>query len=180
MSPKSCLALKATSVTAGASSVISALPLRLYISPYFSGKGCSRLYKAWKGNLQRVLTVQLLTLFVCKNIFLYRYFSKKDTSASSFFKFHFIVHYPWPLKPNLYLCVCYCKIFYLLKLAKTFQCGACFSPTVSLLLSLQWCTLKALWVKLPCPHVTLLVVPSVRFMQSKLKVHLRWLFRSNF
>lgn len=48
-----------------------------------------------------------------------------------------------------------------------------------LILLSQWCTLKALWVKLLCPHVTLHVVLSVQCMQSKLKVRLRWLFCFN-
>lgn len=37
----------------------------------------------------------------------------------------------------------------------------------------QWCTLKALWVKLLCPHATPLAEPSVRFIRSILGVHLR-------
>lgn len=45
-----------------------------------------------------------------------------------------------------------------------------------LFLFFQWYTSKALWVKLLCPHVTLLAVPSVLFMPSKLRVQSRWLF----
>lgn len=39
----------------------------------------------------------------------------------------------------------------------------------------QWCTLKALWAKSPCPLVILLVGPSVQCTQSKLKLLRRWL-----
>lgn len=42
------------------------------------------------------------------------------------------------------------------------------------LLLFQWCTSKALWVKLLCLRVIHLVVPSAPLMRSKLRVHLRW------